>query len=86
MTIKIVTDPSTTANLVLTGGVNAAAVTGSDEERVLAAGLDSKTYTTLSGEFIFNHFRGPTHGRPCCTAGPRAGSRPGRLHRDHHRR
>lgn len=56
VTIKIVTDPSTTANLVLTGGVNAAAVTGSDEERVLAAGLDSKTYTTLSGEFIFNHF------------------------------
>ncbi|MBQ7803640.1 ABC transporter substrate-binding protein [Rhodococcus sp. (in: high G+C Gram-positive bacteria)] len=55
VTIKVVTDPATSANLVLTGSVNAAAVGGPDLERVESTGLDSMAYTTLSGQFIFNH-------------------------------
>ncbi|MGC0362382.1 peptide/nickel transport system substrate-binding protein [Rhodococcus sp. 27YEA15] len=55
VTIKVVTDASTTANLVMTGSVNAAPVGGADLERVEAAGLESMTSNTLSGQFIFNH-------------------------------
>lgn len=55
VTIKIVTDAATTANLVLTGTVNAAPVAGADIERVEASGLESMTSNTLSGQFIFNH-------------------------------
>lgn len=55
VTIKIVTDPSTTANLVLTGSVNAAPVGGPDLQRAESTGLKSMTYTTMSGQFIFNH-------------------------------
>ncbi len=56
VTIKVVTDAATTANLVLTGTVNAAPpVAGADIERVEASGLESMTSNTLSGQFIFNH-------------------------------
>ena len=55
VTVKVVTDPATTANLVLTGSVNAAAILGPDQERVEAGGLDSMDYTNMTGEIIFNH-------------------------------
>lgn len=58
VTIKIVTDPSTTANLLLSKGVNAATVTGADEERMDAAGLESRSYETMTDQFIFNQFDG----------------------------
>lgn len=55
VTIKVVSDPATTANLVLTGSVNAAAIGGPDRDRVESVGLDSMDYTSLSGQFIFNN-------------------------------
>ncbi|MFI5430692.1 ABC transporter substrate-binding protein [Rhodococcus baikonurensis] len=58
VTIKIVTDPSTTANLLLSKGVNAATVTGADEERMETAGLESRSYVTMTDQFIFNQFDG----------------------------
>jgi peptide/nickel transport system substrate-binding protein len=56
VTIKIVTDPSTTANLLISGQVNAATVTGADEARV--SKLRSRSYSQMSGEIIFNHNHG----------------------------
>jgi peptide/nickel transport system substrate-binding protein len=58
VTIKIVTDPSTTANLLLAGELNAAQVTGADEERVTAAKLESRSFGSMSGEIIFNQYEG----------------------------
>jgi peptide/nickel transport system substrate-binding protein len=56
VTIKIVTDPSTTANLLISGDVQAARITGADEERV--SNLDSREYSQMSGELVFNHNEG----------------------------
>jgi peptide/nickel transport system substrate-binding protein len=56
VTIKIVTDPSTRANLLISGDVQAAKITGADEERV--SKLDSRAYSQMSGEIIFNHNEG----------------------------
>ena len=69
VTIKIITDPTTAANLVLTGSANAATVPGADEDRVRAYGLDSSPYTRMSGEMIFNQHDGlPTADRDVRTA------------------
>jgi peptide/nickel transport system substrate-binding protein len=56
VTVKIVPDPSTTANLLLSKGLNGALVSGADEERLSA--LDTKDSPNLSGEIIFNHLAG----------------------------
>jgi peptide/nickel transport system substrate-binding protein len=56
VTIRIVTDPSTRANLVLSGEINAAKVSGADEERM--SRLESRAYSQMSGEIIFNHNEG----------------------------
>jgi len=58
VTVKIVTDPSTAANLLLAGELNAAPVTGADEERVIGASLDSRSYSAMSGEIMFNQYEG----------------------------
>ncbi|NYE18381.1 ABC transporter substrate-binding protein [Microbacterium immunditiarum] len=56
VTVKVVTDASTTANLLLSKGLNAAVVSGADEARL--ADLDYKSSPNLSGELIFNHLAG----------------------------
>lgn len=56
VTVRIVTDPSTRANLLLSGELNSARISGADEERV--SKLDKSAYTMLSGELIFNHNEG----------------------------
>ena len=56
VTVKIVPDPSTTANLLLSKGLNAAVVSGADEERL--GSLATQDSPNLSGEIIFNHLAG----------------------------
>lgn len=56
VTVKIVPDLSTTANLLLSKGLNAAVVSGPDEERV--AQLDSLASPNLSGMIGFNQLAG----------------------------
>ncbi|WP_460835908.1 ABC transporter substrate-binding protein [Nocardioides hungaricus] len=56
VTIKIVPSPSTAANQLLSGELNAATVSGNDEERL--TGLESQPSPTMSGMIIYNHFAG----------------------------
>ncbi|WP_104090885.1 ABC transporter substrate-binding protein [Arthrobacter sp. GMC3] len=58
VTIKVVTNASTAANLILSKGLNVATVSGSDEDRVKAANVPSKPTTRLAGQLNFNHFDG----------------------------
>ncbi|MFD0485119.1 ABC transporter substrate-binding protein [Kineococcus sp. GCM10028916] len=51
---KVVTDEATAANLLLSGDLNAAAVAGSDRDRVQGAGLTSKGVNNPIGEMLFN--------------------------------
>jgi len=51
---SVVTDESTAANLLLSGGLNAAGIAGSDRERVEAAGLTSAGVPNPIGEMLFN--------------------------------
>ena len=53
VTIKIVPSPSTAANLLRSGGLNAAVVSGKDEERL--SELTSMSSPTISGMIIYNH-------------------------------
>ena len=56
VTIKIVTSPSTRANLLLSGQLNAATVSGEDEQRL--ARFDSRPSPAISGMIIYNHVAG----------------------------
>lgn len=51
---KVVTDEATAANLLLSGDLNAAAVAGSDRDRLESAGLTSKGVNNPIGEMLFN--------------------------------
>ncbi|WP_432515097.1 ABC transporter substrate-binding protein [Kineococcus sp. SYSU DK001] len=51
---RVVTDEATAANLLLSGDLNAAAVAGSDRDRLEGAGLTSKGVTNPIGEMLFN--------------------------------
>ncbi|MFJ2634460.1 ABC transporter substrate-binding protein [Streptomyces sp. NPDC087422] len=51
---KVVTDESTAANLLLSGGLNAAGVAGTDRDRLQAAKLASKGVPNPIGEMLFN--------------------------------
>lgn len=53
ITVKMVPDPSTVANLLLSKGLNAALVSGADEERL--ADLESLSSPNLSGMIGFNN-------------------------------
>jgi peptide/nickel transport system substrate-binding protein len=53
--LRIVENPSTAANLVLTGDVNAATVTGPDAQRLVAEDLFTVDTSALIGEMWFNH-------------------------------
>lgn len=54
--VKIVPSPSTRANLLRSGELNAGVVSGSDEDRL--KGLTSVPSPTLSGMIIYNHLKG----------------------------
>ncbi|MFE2636752.1 ABC transporter substrate-binding protein [Streptomyces scopuliridis] len=56
VTIRIVPSPSTRANLLLAGDLNAAIVSGSDEDRL--ARLDQQPSPAISGMIVYNHFEG----------------------------
>ena len=56
--LRIVENPSTAANLLLTGDVNAAAIIGPDAERVAQEGLFTVDTAVLLGEMWFNHAEG----------------------------
>lgn len=56
VTIKIVPSPSTRANLLLSGELNAAMVSGKDEARLTA--LKSLPSPAMSGMIIYNHYQG----------------------------
>ncbi|GGL42543.1 ABC transporter substrate-binding protein [Phycicoccus endophyticus] len=51
---KVVTDESTAANLLLSGGLNAAGVAGTDRDRLESAGLESQGVPNPIGEMLFN--------------------------------
>lgn len=52
--VRVVTDPGTAANLLLSGDVNAASIGGADQDRVEAAGLGSEGVRNPIGEMLFN--------------------------------
>jgi len=56
--VRIVTDGTTTTNLLLSGEVNAAQVAGPDADRALAADLFSLKATAVAGEQWYNHAEG----------------------------
>lgn len=58
--VKIVPNETTAANLLLSGGLNAATILGVDSQRLEAAHLFSASVQALSGEMWFNQ----AHGRP----------------------
>ncbi|WP_245673778.1 ABC transporter substrate-binding protein [Actinoplanes rectilineatus] len=51
---KVVTDESTAANLLLSGGLNAAGIAGADRTRLTASGLTSAGVPNPIGEMLFN--------------------------------
>ncbi len=56
--MKIVQNPGTAANLLLSGGLNASVVSGPDTKRLDAAKLFSASTPGLSGEQWYNHGQG----------------------------
>lgn len=56
--VKIVPNETTAANLLLSGGINAAAILGPDAQRLQAAKLFSQSATQISGEMWFNQASG----------------------------
>lgn len=56
--VKVVPNETTTANLLLSGGLSAAQVMGPDAERLAKAGLFAATTPALVGEQWYNHAAG----------------------------
>jgi peptide/nickel transport system substrate-binding protein len=56
--LKIVPDMSTTANLLLSGGLNAGIVTGPDADRLEGSGLFNEELPALVGEQFYNQAAG----------------------------
>lgn len=53
--VSVVTNESTAANQLLSGELNAAVITGADQERLEAAKLNSVSRNAIAGEMFFNH-------------------------------
>jgi peptide/nickel transport system substrate-binding protein len=62
--IKVVENETTAANLLLSGGLNAAQVTGPDGKRLEQAGLFTAETPTIVGEQWYNHAAGRVTGDP----------------------
>lgn len=56
--VKIVPNETTAANLLLSGGLNAATILGPDRKRLEAAHLFSVDIQAIAGEMWFNHTKG----------------------------
>ena len=56
--VKVVENETTAANLLLSGGLNAAQVIGPDAERLDKSGLDSAETPAIVGEQWYNHAEG----------------------------
>ncbi|MGH3274686.1 MAG: ABC transporter substrate-binding protein [Streptosporangiaceae bacterium] len=67
--VKVVTDETTTANLLLSNGLNAATVAGPDAARLRAAGLTEHSVQAMDGEFFYNE----APGRPTASQTTRQG-------------
>ncbi|WP_369221833.1 ABC transporter substrate-binding protein [Streptomyces sp. R39] len=52
--VSVVTNETTTGNLLLNGGINAGTVAGPDTRRLKAAGLTKHSSTSIYGELFFN--------------------------------
>jgi peptide/nickel transport system substrate-binding protein len=69
VTLKVVSDQTTAANLLLSGGATISTVIGSDQQRLQAAGLYTRSVSAPFGEMWFNHKRGmPTADQAVRTA------------------
>ncbi|MFK0040545.1 ABC transporter substrate-binding protein [Paenarthrobacter sp. NPDC090517] len=58
VTFKVITNPSTAANLLLSGELNAAVVSGADEDRLSSAGLGKLGTDRPMGEMFYNQLSG----------------------------
>ncbi len=58
VTFKIITNPSTAANLLLSGELNAAVVSGADEDRLASSGLTKLSTDRPMGEMFYNQLAG----------------------------
>lgn len=58
VTIKIVSNETTAANLLVSGGANAASIIGSDRQRLAASNLFHRDVETVIGELWFNQKTG----------------------------
>lgn len=58
MTMKIISSESTAANLLSTGGLNAAAINGPDRKRLTAQGMTGTPYVSGGNLMIFNEQSG----------------------------
>ncbi|MGP3534300.1 ABC transporter substrate-binding protein [Microbacterium sp. RD1] len=56
--VRVVTDETTAANLLLSGEANAAQISGPDAERILSADLFSREATEVAGEQWYNQAEG----------------------------
>lgn len=56
--VRVVSDGTTAANLLLSGEANAAQLTGPDADRAISAGLFSREGTAIAGEQWYNHTEG----------------------------
>lgn len=58
VTVRVVADGTTAANLLLSGEANAAQLTGPDADRAISAGLFQREATAIAGEQWYNHAEG----------------------------
>lgn len=58
ITVKIVQNETTAANLLLSGGLNSAVIIGADAPRLAAANLFAVTVSAVAGEMWFNQNKG----------------------------
>jgi peptide/nickel transport system substrate-binding protein len=56
--VKVVSNETTAANLLVTGGLNAATVSGPDRSRLQAANMFSRPLGVIWGEFLYNQAPG----------------------------
>ncbi len=76
MTLKVVTNETTAANLLLTGGANLASIGGPDRTRLNKAKLFSTVTAAQPNELFFNENPGHPGRQPGGSQGARAGAEP----------
>ena len=67
--VKIIPNETTAANLLLSGGVNAATILGARHRRLDAQHLFSASLNAIAGEMWFNQTKGRPASDPACAAG-----------------